>query len=51
MKSFSCEVKESEDRLFSIALPNDVHLSDWKKQPEVDLRLAERAGLLANRCR
>src|SRR5829696_6532827 len=30
MKSFSCEVNESEERLLSIALPNDAHLSAWK---------------------
>src|SRR5215207_352161 len=30
MKSFSCEVKASEERLFSIALPNEVHLFAWK---------------------
>ena len=29
-KSLSCEVNESEDRLFSIALPNDEHLLAWK---------------------
>ena len=27
MKSFSCEVKESEERLFRNALPNDSHES------------------------
>src|SRR5918994_2377516 len=29
-KSFSCEVKASDERLFSIALPNDAHLFGWK---------------------
>src|SRR5262245_53820583 len=29
-KSFSCEVNESDERLFNIALPNDAHLSGWK---------------------
>src|SRR5215207_2290428 len=29
-KSFSCEVNESDDRLLSIAVPNDAHLLGWK---------------------
>src|ERR671910_1657167 len=31
-KSFSCELKASDDRLFSIALPIDAHLSGWKRR-------------------
>src|SRR5215217_2899628 len=30
MKSLSCEVNESEDRLLSIAEPKEVHLFAWK---------------------
>ncbi len=30
MKSFSCDVKESEDRLLIIALPNERQLFGWK---------------------
>ena len=43
MKSFSCEVNASDDRLFRNALPNDVHLSVVEDEVEVELRLTEGA--------